>query len=197
MTSFSDAKRHLFLSPTVPGRVLSNVLKCFGLTLGLILFLCDPSHAHDYWYEFEGQDYVLYRGHHLIKHEGENIVPYDPSIIKKVYCASEDGVVRTIDPPPHYPARIPGPCTALTVEIDSGYWSQTWTETLNQSKDKVSDAVSSWRALESTKLLNSWTDTHITEPLSSGLENPSGKKPFRIGEWAEASPISDAGGQAS
>ena len=182
MMSFNDRMRFVSLSLTILTHVLSDLLKGMSLTLGLVLLLYYPSDAHDYWYEFEDQDYVLYRGHHFIKHEGEpegeKVVPYDPDIIKHVYCASSDGVIRTIDPPPHYPARIPGPCAALTVEMDTGYWSKTLTETFNQSKEKVPDAVYSWRALESTKLLNSWTDTHITEPLSDGLEILLEKNPF-------------------
>lgn len=178
MISSNDRKRYVSLSLTVLRHVLSDVLMCMGLTVGFVLFLCHPSSAHDYWYEVNGKDYVLYRGHHHTEHEGQEIVPYDPSIIKNAYCASQDGIVQTIDPPSQYPARIPGPCAALTVNVDSGYWTQTWTETLNQSKDEVSDAVYSWRALESTKLLNSWTDAHANGPLSNGLEILLEKNPF-------------------
>ena len=118
-----------------------------------------PSFAHDYWYEVDGQEYVLYRGHHHIKHGGEDVVPYDPAIVKGIFCASPDGQrANSPSPPSRYPARIPGPCTSLTVEIDSGYWTQTWDETLNQPKNAVSNAVYSWKALESTKLVNSWLD---------------------------------------
>ena len=178
MISYSDRKQYVSLSLTIQRHFLSGVFLCMGLTVSLLLFLCDPSNAHDYWYEVEGQDYVLYRGHHHIKHGGEDIVPYDPSIIKNIYCASQNGDVRTIEPPSQYPARIPGPCASLTVEIDSGYWSQTWTETINESKDKVPDAVYSWQALESTKLMNSWRDTSVARPLSKGLEFVLENNPF-------------------
>ncbi len=156
----------------------SSIFKIIGLSFGLALLVFSTSHAHDYWYELDGQDYVLYRGHHHIKHEGEEIVPYDPKIVKNIYCASQDGGVHTIAPPTQYPARIPGPCAVLTVEVDSGYWSQTWTAEVNQSKDLVSDAVFSWRAIESTKLLNSWEHDHVGHPLSQGLEFVLERNPF-------------------
>ncbi len=46
-----------------------------SLTLVLVIFLQNPVLAHDYWFEREGQDYVLYRGHHFGDHEGELLVP--------------------------------------------------------------------------------------------------------------------------
>ena len=160
--------------------IRSGTLKIIGIALGLVLLLDSPTYTHEYWYEVQGQDYVLYRGHHLIKHGGEALVPYDPRVIKKVSCATPEGVVRTLAPPFYYPLRISGPCTALSVEMDSGFWSETWTETLNQPKDEVSEAVVSWQTFESTQLLNAWTDAPLPKPLSDGLEILLEKNPFEL-----------------
>lgn len=157
-----------------------RTLNIIGLSLGLVLILCPLLSAHDYWFELEGSDYVLYRGHHLIKHKGDAIVPYDPAIIQNTYCATPDGAVHTIDPPFEYPTRITGPCTALTIEMDTGHWSETWTTTHNLSKDRVSDAVVSWQALENSQLLLSWRDTPTPQPLSDGLEILLEKNPFTL-----------------
>lgn len=162
----------------IANQILPPLFKGLGLSLGFAMFLISPSSAHDYWYEVNGQGYVLYRGHHHTEHEGDEIVPYDPSIVKKVYCESTDGVVQEIDPPSQYPARIPGPCASLAVEVNSGYWSQTWTETVNQSKDEVPDVQFSWQALEGAKLVNSWLNGHDPRPLSNGLEIVLEKNPF-------------------
>lgn len=182
MISSRDEIRFLSSFPPTLRRGFSEIFQCLGLTLGSVLLLSAPSNAHDYWYEFDGPDYVLYRGHHLIKHEGDAIVPYDPAIIQNAYCATPNGVVHTIDPPFNYPTRIAGPCSAVTVEMDTGYWSETWTTTHNQSKDQIADPVVSWQAFESTKLLSAWTDISSTKPLSNGLEILLEKNPFGLRE---------------
>ncbi len=164
----------------IASQIVSPLFKGLVFSLGLVLFVISSSSAHDYWYEASGQDYVLYRGHHLIEHEGEEIVPYDPSIVKKIYCESTDGVIQELPPPSQYPTRIPGPCASLAVEVNSGYWSQTWTETVNQSKDEVPDVLFSWQAFESAKLINSWSDGHKPRPLSNGLEIVSEKNPLDL-----------------
>ncbi len=149
-----------------------------SLTLASAIFLKNPVLAHDYWFEREGQEYVLYRGHHFGDHEGESLVPYDPAIIQHVTCVAPDGALRSVRPPTQYPTRIPGPCARLTVEVDSGYWSVNGIETFNQSKEEVPDALSSWRAIESTTLLNSWNKFEHLPPLPQGLEIFLEKNPF-------------------
>ncbi len=161
-------------------QILPPLFKGLVFSLGFAMSFISSSNAHDYWYEVNGQGYVLYRGHHYIQHEGEEVVPYDPSIVKKIYCESTDGVIQEIDPPSQYPAQIPGPCASLVVEVNSGYWSQTWTETLNQARDEVPDVVYSWQALEGAKLVNSWSNVNNLRPLSKGLEIVLEKNPFLL-----------------
>jgi nickel transport protein len=149
-----------------------------GFTLGLATLLQNPVLAHDYWFEREGQEYVLYRGHHFADHKGEAIVPYAPEIIQHISCVSPDGVPQSVNLPTRYPARIPGPCARLTVEVDSGYWSETGIETLYQSKEQVPDALYSWRAIESTTLLNTWHKLDHPPSVPHGLEIFFEKNPF-------------------
>ncbi|MFQ5478577.1 MAG: DUF4198 domain-containing protein, partial [Candidatus Binatia bacterium] len=138
-----------------------------------------PSTAHDYWFEPDGDGYLLYRGHRYSGHEGDKIVPYDPAIVKKTYCASPRGVVQSVVTSSEYPIRIAGPCAALVVDVDSGYWSQTLTGTKNQPKDELFGVLRSWHALESPKLLTAWTDD-LSRPLSEGFEIVSETNPFQL-----------------
>ncbi len=154
----------------------------FSWLLGFVILLPNPVWAHDYWFEREEQEYVLYRGHQFGDHEGESLVPYDPAIIQHVTCVSPDGVPRSVPQSNQYPARIPGPCARLTVEVDSGYWSVNGIETFNQSKEKVPDALSSWRAIESATLLNSWNKLQDLPSLPQGLEIFFEKDPFLVEE---------------
>ncbi len=146
------------------------------------MFLQLPVEAHDFWFQQEGQEYVLYRGHHFGNHEGEFLVPYDPAIIQHITCVSPDGVPRKVDPPTDYPARIPGPCARLTVEVNSGYWPETGIETIHQSGEQVPEARYTWRVIESTTLLNSWNQLEHPSSLPQGLEIFLEKNPFLVKE---------------
>ena len=46
----------------------------------MLLLGASAATAHDYWLEPDGQDYLLYRGHRYSQHQGEAVVPYEPSI---------------------------------------------------------------------------------------------------------------------
>ena len=153
-------------------------ISVIGVTFSAIIPLQLPVEAHDFWFQLEGQEYVLYHGHHFANHEGKSLVRYDPAIIQHVTCVSPDGVPQAVRPPTRYPARIPGPCARLTAEVDSGYWSETGIETFNQSKDEVPDALYSWRAIESTTLLTTWNKLAPPLPLPQGLEIFLEEDPF-------------------
>lgn len=154
----------------------------FGVTFGAMIFLQLPVDAHDYWFEREGQEYVLYRGHHFGDHEGDFQIPYDPAIIQHITCVSLDGVPRKVDPPTDYPARVAGPCARLTVEMDSGYWSENGIKTIKHPKEQVLGALYTWRAIESTTLLNSWNKLEHRQSLPQGLEIFLEKNPFLVEE---------------
>ena len=100
--------------------LLFRYIPVIGLTCGVIALLQLSVEAHDYWFEQEGQEYVLYRGHHFGKHEGDFQVPYDPAIIQHITCVSPKGIARKVDPPISYPARNGGPLCKAHGGI--GFW---------------------------------------------------------------------------
>ena len=151
----------------------------------LLLFLVSScfislSHAHDYWFEPSGDDYLLHRGHRFSQHGGEKEVPYDSSIITGAFCLrSEETNHDTTTVSGDYPARLSGPCLAIMATADSGYWSQTLTGTKNQPKDELFAVLRSWHAIESVKRVEVW-NKHLLEPISDELELVFTKNPFLL-----------------
>lgn len=142
--------------------------------------LATASHAHDYWFERSGEDYLLHRGHRVSQHQGEKEVPFDPEIVTGAYCLRPNDA----DPSPaavsgNYPLRVEGPCVAVVVTADSGYWSQTLTGTRNLGKDELSAVLRSWQALESVKRVEAWSE-RLRDPLSTGLELVFTGNPFTL-----------------
>jgi nickel transport protein len=142
--------------------------------------LATASHAHDYWFEPSGEDYLLHRGHRFSQHQGEKEVPFDPAIVTGAHC------LRRGDPEPSpaavsggYPLRVQGPCIAIMVTADSGYWSQTLTGTRNQGKDELFGVLRSWQALESVKRVEAWAE-RLRDPLSTDLELVFTENPFAL-----------------
>lgn len=146
----------------------------------LLLALPLTAVAHDYSLERDGDDYALYQGHFHSTHLGEKQVPYDPGIIEAAYCTAESGI-RSMPRATAYPARFPGPCAVLYVDMSSGYWSQTLTGTVNKPKTEVTGSLRGWLSEESIKRINVWTPA-AAAPLTAGfelvpLENPLTLKP--------------------
>ena len=142
--------------------------------------LVAASHAHDYWFESIDEDYLLHRGHRVSQHQGEKEVPFDPQIVTGAYCLR----LGEVTPSPAvlgeaYPLRVQGPCLAVIVTADSGYWSQTLTGTSNQGKDGFFGVLRSWQALESVKLVEAWAE-RLREPLSTDLELVFTENPFEL-----------------
>ena len=144
-----------------------------------VLLAVRPLWAHDYWFERDGEDYLLFRGHRYAEHTGADVVPYDPAIVRRIVCLEPAGSRREIDSATAYPARIAGPCVAVLARADSGHWSQTLTGTKNQPPDKLFGVLRSWRAVESVKLLQRWR-SDLTAPLGDGLELVCETDPFTL-----------------
>lgn len=134
--------------------------------------------AHDYWIERSGDSYTLFQGHVYAKHEGEARVPYDPAILKRVAC-SHDGSVAAPEPARSYPVRIAARCAAILIEVSSGYWSQTLTETVQKRRDEVRGAIRGWRSEEVVKRIDRWVPA-VARPLSDGLEITPTEDPFQL-----------------
>lgn len=142
--------------------------------------LAAASHAHDYWFESIGEDYLLHRGHRVSQHQGEKEVPFDPRIVTGAYCLQPGE--RTPSPAvigDAYPLRVQGPCLAVMVTADSGYWSQTLTGTKNQGKDELFGVLRSWQALESVKRVEAWAE-RLREPLLTDLELVFTENPYAL-----------------
>jgi nickel transport protein len=157
----------------MPG-YLSRLAAVLALLLG-----ASAATAHDYWLEPDGQDYLLYRGHRYSQHQGEAVVPYEPPIVNTAICVDRTGGKRRVSASRSYPVRIPGPCAAVLVEANSGYWTQTLTGTKNQPRDEVFGALRSWRAIEGVKRIESWKP-EMERAVSDGLELVSTTDPFAL-----------------
>jgi nickel transport protein len=155
--------------------------KTYWLAYAAVTFASAPLCAHDYWIERSGDSYTLYQGHVYSSHKGEERVPYDPVLVKRAACARDDGAVASLEFSRAYPVRVSGRCAAVLMEIDSGYWSQTFSETVQKPKTEVRGALRGWRAEESIKRIDAW-DPRLAKPLSMGfelvpLEDPLALKP--------------------
>jgi nickel transport protein len=142
--------------------------------------LAAAAHAHDYWFEPSGEDYLLHRGHRFSQHEGAKEVPFDPEIVTGAYCLRQGGP----EPVPAaisggYPLRVAGPCMAVLVTADSGYWSQTLTGTKNRGRDELFGVLRSWQALENVKRVETWAE-RLLAPLSTDLELVFTENPFAL-----------------
>lgn len=145
-----------------------------------VVLLAEAVYAHDYWFERSAEDYLLHRGHRFSQHQGEKEVPFDPNIITGTYCLRPNEVTPSSTVVGEgYPLRVEGPCVAVMVTADSGYWSQTLAGTRNQGKDELFGVLRSWQALESVKRVEAWAE-RLREPLSTDLELVFTENPFTL-----------------
>jgi nickel transport protein len=145
------------------------------------VLLGSPAAAHDYWIERAGDEYVLYQGHVYSTHKGEDRVPYDPAIVKRVACIRPEGDVAAPEPGRTYPVRVSGRCAAVLIDASSGYWTQTLTETVQNRKTEVRGALRGWLSEEAVKRIDAWIPS-VAQPITDGfelvpLENPLALKP--------------------
>lgn len=125
--------------------------------------------AHDLWLESAADGYVLYQGHRHSSHDGEEIVPYDPSFTRRAVCLHADGRAVPLPPDAAYPARFAGPCDGLLVEVSSGTWTTTTQGTRNQPPDGLTGVVRSWQTLETVKRIDAWSES-MQQPAGDALE---------------------------
>jgi nickel transport protein len=157
-----------------------NLLRSPHITVATLLLASVTVHAHDYWFESAGDDYLLHRGHRFSQHSGSKEVPFEANIVTGAYCLRQgDSQPRPAATSRSYPLRVHGPCQAVMVTADSGYWSQTLTGTTNRPKDKAFGALRSWHAIESVKRLESW-DERLSRPFADELELTLAENPFLL-----------------
>jgi len=165
------------------------------LAFPLLLVAVTGVEAHDYWFEREGEVLLLHRGHQHSQHAGEKEVPFDPQQVRDGYCLApgEEHPV-SLHWSATYPLRVQGPCLALIVTIDAGYWSQTLSGLKHGGKDELSGVLSSWQALESVKRVEAW-DARLREPLSPALELVLIEDPFSLSPGEKLRLIAMQGGE--
>src|SRR5690349_3219528 len=104
--------------------------------------------AHEYWIEKDAAGYTLFQGHAFATHAGEARVPYDPSIVRRVLCA---GGPAAQAPGTAYPVKVGAQCAAILIDVSSGYWTQTLTDTVPKPRNEVRGALRGWKSEESIK----------------------------------------------
>lgn len=157
-----------------------NLLRSRSITVATLLLASVAAHAHDYWFEPAGDDFMLHRGHRFSQHSGSKEVPFEAKIVTGAYCLRRgESQPRPAATSKGYPLRVQGPCQAVMVTADSGYWSQTLTGTTNQPKNKAFGALRSWHAIESVKRLENWSE-RLSRPFAEELELTLAENPFRL-----------------
>ena len=145
----------------------------------LLFFIAASAHAHDYWFERDAKGYTLFQGHVHSTHAGEARVPYDPKIVTGVQCLHAAGDVVAPAPVRAYPVRVEESCAAVLARTNSGYWTQTLSETVNKPKSEVRGAIRGWLAMETIKRLDAWSAA-AARPISDGLELTPLDDPFSL-----------------
>jgi len=148
------------------------------LTAGLVV-VCAPAAAHDYWIDRDARGYTLFQGHVHSSHKGEDRVPYDPAIVKGILCARATTEVIAVMPMRAYPVRAEARCDAVLVHTNTGYWTQTLTDTVNKPKSEVRGALRGWLAEETVKRVDAWTPA-AARPVSDALELTPLENPFSL-----------------
>jgi uncharacterized GH25 family protein len=114
--------------------------------------------AHDFWLEREGGIFLLRYGHH-----GGASLPIDAGKVKSFACRKDKGatenLVGTAVASPKQ-LSLSATCPVLSAFLDGGFYSLTPDGEKNLPKNKVPDAVKSWRSRQFAK----WID--VRSPLA-------------------------------
>lgn len=142
------------------------------------LFCLSAAHAHEYWIERDGKQFVLHQGHRTAAHAGESSVAYEARIVAGADCIDGTGKAKAVATR-GTPVRIEGDCAAVRFRIDSGYWTKTPYDTVNKPRNEVKGALDSWRSEESVTRIERWSPG--TTP-GSGLALVLTANPANLGQ---------------
>jgi uncharacterized GH25 family protein len=129
--------------------------------------------AHDFWLEPEDGAFLLRYGH-----RGHEALPLEASKLQTLMCRKDSGVPQNLVKSAVAAPRqisLKASCTLLSAFFDGGFWSLTPDGEKNLPKNKVPDAVKSWRSKQFAK----WVDSHA----------PSANQP--LGDEIEIVPVTD------
>jgi uncharacterized GH25 family protein len=132
-----------------------------------------PALAHDFWLERAAGAYLLRYGHH-----GGASLPLDAGKIRALTCRGDKGVVENLLAKAVVSPKqlsLTAVCPVLTAFLDGGFYSLTPDGEKNLPKNKVPDAVKSWRSKQFAK----WID--VRSPLAAQVQ----------GDELEIVPVSD------
>ena len=123
--------------------------------------------AHDLWLEPEDGAFLLRYGH-----RGHEALPLEASKLQTLMCRKDSGVPQNLVKSAVAAPRqisLKASCTLLSAFFDGGFWSLTPDGEKNLPKNKVPDAVKSWRSKQFAK----WVDSHsplANQPLGDEFE---------------------------
>lgn len=129
--------------------------------------------AHDFWVEREGGAFLVRYGHH-----GGRVLPLEAGKVRSLVCrngkgAADDLLAAAVSAPKQL--SVKASCAVVTAHFDGGFYALTPDGEKNLPKNRVPDAVKSWRSRQYAK----WID--IRSPLAA---QPTG-------EGMEIVPVSD------
>lgn len=151
-----------------------------GRVLFFLTFLFPPIpdlHAHDFWIERQGKDFMVVYGH------GDKREEFDPSKIKEIKAFDlhragldvvkekrKDGLFL----------KISGQPSLIFVEIDDGYWSKTIYGWKNLPKRKARRVRESIRSFYYSKAMISWSEVAQGPGIPMKLDMIPLRNPFEM-----------------
>jgi uncharacterized GH25 family protein len=123
--------------------------------------------AHDFWLEPQNGEYLLRYGHH-----GAESLPLTSDKVRTLSCRKGKGAkvdLRAAAVVSPKELRVKASCVLVSAFMDGGYYSLTPDGEKNLPKNKVPDAVKSWRSKQFAK----WIDTRsplASQPLGDEFE---------------------------
>jgi nickel transport protein len=140
------------------GAIMTSRFASRMLAAGLVLSSA-PALAHDFWLEKQASTFLLRYGH-----RGAETLPLDAAKMRSLTCRKDKGAAENLLGSAQVsPTQLSltAPCSVLSAFFDGGFYSLTPDGEKNLPKNKVPDAVKSWRSKQFAK----WID--VRSPLAA------------------------------
>jgi nickel transport protein len=126
-----------------------------------------PALAHDFWFERDGDAFVLRYGH-----RGGEVLAIDAAKVKTIRCADGAAAPRELRATAAVSTkelRVAARCEVVSALHDGGYWSLTPDGEKNLPKTQVPDAVKSWASRQFAKWVDA-ANSRSRQPVGDELE---------------------------